>query len=164
MRLSNQLLAIAILGATAAPFATQLHPNANEADNIQRSTPKPNSTPPHQHLQLATRRLPIKIAMARRKKDFLDDGSDSDASDQSGSENGFDSQEDDDSRAERRLFEHRRKRLRTMGNGKAAAWEGIFGEENPVGGGPRRPRGGRTRGGSERTDWTKYVWRKCTLT
>lgn len=99
--------------------------------------------------------------MARRKKGFLDDGSDSDASNESVSEDGFDSQEDGDSRAERRLFEHRHKRPRTMDrDGKAAAWEGIFGEDdNGVG---RRPRGGpgRPRGGgpsSERTDWTKYV-------
>lgn len=99
--------------------------------------------------------------MARRKKGFLDDGSDSDASNESGSDGGYDSQEDGDSRAERRLFEHRRKRPR-MGNGKAAAWEGVFGEEED---GPRRPRGGpRARGGgtaSERADWTKYVpWSK----
>ncbi|KLT39752.1 TFP11-domain-containing protein [Cutaneotrichosporon oleaginosum] len=92
--------------------------------------------------------------MARRKKDILDDGTDSDASDQSGSEGGFGSQEDDDSRAERRLFEHRRKRPRTMGNGKAAAWEGIFGEGDD-GGGLRRPRSGGVRPGNERTDWTK---------
>ncbi|BEJ14771.1 hypothetical protein CspHIS471_0405380 [Cutaneotrichosporon sp. HIS471] len=94
--------------------------------------------------------------MARRKKDFLDDGSDSDASNQSGSEDGFDSQEDQDSRAERRLFEHRRKRPRTMGNGKAAAWEGVFGDRDESSS-ARRPGGHRARGGSARTDWTKYV-------
>ncbi|BEI91734.1 uncharacterized protein CcaverHIS019_0405540 [Cutaneotrichosporon cavernicola] len=92
--------------------------------------------------------------MARRKKDFLDDGSDSDASNQSGSEDGFDSQEDQDSRAERRLFEHRRKRPRTMGNGKAAAWEGVFGDRDESSS-ARRPGDHRARGGSARTDWTK---------
>lgn len=98
--------------------------------------------------------------MARRKKGFLEDGSDSDLSDQSGSD-GFDSQEDEDSRAERRLFEHRRKRPRTAGrSGKAAAWEGVFGDDDDNGG---RGGLGRRRGGAgtgERTDWTKQVSRE----
>lgn len=97
--------------------------------------------------------------MGRRKKDFLSDGSDSDSSAALGSDGGYDSQEDADSKAERRLFEHRHKRPRTGQNGKDAAWEGIFGEEEAPR--PRQTRGGLgARGGgkgasSSRTDWTK---------
>ena len=68
--------------------------------------------------------------MARRKGAFLSDGSDSDDSHQSGSEGGYNSQEDADSRAERALFEYNGSKRRKMaGRGKASAWEGIFGEE-----------------------------------
>lgn len=98
--------------------------------------------------------------MARRKNGILDDGSDSDGSAGAGSDDSFNSQDDEDSRAERRLFEHKRKRPRTGGTGKAAAWEGVFGEDENA---PRHrsrgglgARGGRTKGGDgARTDFTK---------
>lgn len=99
--------------------------------------------------------------MARRKPGFLSDGSDSDASASNGDEE-YNSQDDGDSRAERALFEFNgRKRRKTGGtDGKAAAWEGIFGEEGEE---DSRPRGrgapaSRGRGGPSRTDWTKWVW------
>ena len=89
----------------------------------------------------------------------MSDGSDSDASADSGSDGGYNSQEDGDSRAERELFEQKpNKRRRT--NGKASAWEGIFGEDEEE---TSRPRGGgigargRSRGQASKTDWTKYV-------
>lgn len=67
--------------------------------------------------------------MARRKQKYLSDGSDSEDANDALSDNDYDSQEDDDSRAERRLFERRqRKRPRTGRSGKDAAWEGIFQE------------------------------------
>jgi hypothetical protein len=104
------------------------------------------------------------IRMARRKTDYLSDGSDSDGSeDGGGSEGGYNSQEDADSRAERALFEHNgRKRRKVGGGGKESAWEGIFGEgDDDEGGGSRGGRGGRGgrgRGGrGGRTDWTKWV-------
>jgi tuftelin-interacting protein 11 len=105
--------------------------------------------------------------MARRKNGFLSDGSDdSDASVEAGSEDdGYNSQEDGDGRAERALFEHNgRKRRKTGGGrtGKDQAWEGIFGEDEDSGraggrglGAKRGGRGGKSAGG--RTDWTKYV-------
>ena len=68
--------------------------------------------------------------MARRKSGFLSDGSDSDES-ASGSDAGYNSQEDDDSRAERRLFENEGNKRRKTGR-KEQAWEGIFGEEDEV--------------------------------
>lgn len=98
--------------------------------------------------------------MPRRKNDYLSDGSDSDASNSALSLDGYNSQEDPDARAERRLFEFKgNKRRKTDGrSGKHAAWEGVFGEEDGVGGMPGRGGiGGRGRPGSSslRTDWTK---------
>ncbi|OXH30890.1 tuftelin-interacting protein 11 [Cryptococcus neoformans] len=98
--------------------------------------------------------------MPRRKNDYLSDGSDSDASNSVLSLDGYNSQEDPDARAERRLFEFKgNKRRKTDGrSGKHAAWEGVFGEEDGVGGMPGRGGiGGRGRPGSSslRTDWTK---------
>ena len=99
--------------------------------------------------------------MARRKNGIVSDGSDSDASQQSASE-GYNSQEDGDSRAERALFEQKPKRRR-VGGGKASAWEGIFGEGDDEDRGPRGGLGGRGgrggRGPGGKTDWTKYVHR-----
>lgn len=98
--------------------------------------------------------------MARRKGGFLSDGSDSDASVSDGSDGGYNSQEDGDSKAERALFEHNgNKRRKTGGRGgKEAAWEGIFGEEEDSGRSGGRGfdsrRGGRG-GAKSRTDWTK---------
>jgi tuftelin-interacting protein 11 len=93
--------------------------------------------------------------MARRKKaGMLSDGSDSESG--SASDYEYNSQEDEDSRAERRLFERKHKRPRV--GGKEAAWEGIFGagDEPPP---PRGGASGRGRGGAHktRTDWTKWV-------
>nr|KIR84073.1 tuftelin-interacting protein 11 [Cryptococcus tetragattii IND107] len=98
--------------------------------------------------------------MPRRKNDYLSDGSDSDASNSAFSQDGYNSQEDQDARAERRLFELKgNKRRKTDGrSGKDAAWEGVFGEDDSVGGAQRRGGiGGRGRPGSSslRTDWTK---------
>ncbi|KAJ9104009.1 hypothetical protein QFC19_004143 [Naganishia cerealis] len=63
--------------------------------------------------------------MGRRKQQFIDDSdSDSDASQHES--DGYNSQEDGDSRLERDLFERKRKRRRT--GGKQSAWEGVFGE------------------------------------
>lgn len=96
--------------------------------------------------------------MTRRKQNILSDGSDSGSEGDSGLNSDYDSQEDEDSRAERRLFERRqRKRPRTGRSGKEAAWEGIFGSD---GGGLDRRAGGRLgsrqRGGvGSRSDWTK---------
>ncbi|WWC97836.1 hypothetical protein V866_004723 [Kwoniella sp. B9012] len=96
--------------------------------------------------------------MPRRKNAFLSDGSDSEASNSGESIADYDSQEDDDSRAERRLFEHKGKRRKTAGgrSGKESAWEGIFGEEPEEGHGGRGL-GSRSKGASssKRTDWTK---------
>ncbi|WWC91342.1 uncharacterized protein L201_006285 [Kwoniella dendrophila CBS 6074] len=96
--------------------------------------------------------------MPRRKNAFLSDGSDSEASNSGGSVAEYDSQEDEDSRAERRLFEHKGKRRKTGGgrSGKESAWEGIFGEE-PEEGHSGRGLGSRKNGAgsSSRTDWTK---------
>lgn len=100
--------------------------------------------------------------MARRKNAFLSDGSDSGDSASDDASEGYNSQEDADSRAERRLFEQKSKRRRTDGvDGKASAWEGIFGEVDdegykPRGGGRGRGRGGG--GGGRKTDWTKCVY------
>ncbi|EIW66866.1 hypothetical protein TREMEDRAFT_69868 [Tremella mesenterica DSM 1558] len=98
--------------------------------------------------------------MPRRRKDYLSDGSDSDASQSGQSEGGFNSQEDEDSRAERELFEYNGNKRRKKGGGKEAAWEGIFGEEEEdyrAGGrglgSKRGVRGGKA--SSSRTDWTK---------
>jgi tuftelin-interacting protein 11 len=69
--------------------------------------------------------------MARRKKDYASDySSDSDAE---GSDD-FDEcrGENEDERAERELFEQRsgsKRRRLNKGDGKASAWEGIFGED-----------------------------------
>ncbi|KIR35065.1 tuftelin-interacting protein 11 [Cryptococcus deuterogattii MMRL2647] len=98
--------------------------------------------------------------MPRRKNDYLSDGSDSDASNSAFSQDGYNSHEDQDARAERRLFELKgNKRRKTDGrSGKDAAWEGVFGEDDSVGGAQRRGGiGGRGRPGSSslRTDWTK---------
>ncbi|WVQ81525.1 hypothetical protein IAT38_003649 [Cryptococcus sp. DSM 104549] len=100
--------------------------------------------------------------MPRRKNAYLSDGSDSDASVSGGSASEYDSQEDQDSRAERRLFEHKgAKRRKTGRSGKEDNWEGIFGEEEEESRGGRGDIGGRGggrgrgRGGSSRTDWTK---------
>lgn len=100
--------------------------------------------------------------MPRRKNDYLSDGSDSDASNSAFSQDGYNSQEDQDARAERRLFELKgNKRRKTDGrSGKDAAWEGVFGEDDSVGDAQRRGGiGGRGRPGSSslRTDWTKCV-------
>lgn len=100
--------------------------------------------------------------MARRKNGFLSDGSDdSDASISPGSEDeGFNSQEDGDARAERNLFEHSGRKRRKMGNGKDQAWEGIFGEDPEEGRGGGRGLGSRRggkKGGGGKPDWTKYV-------
>ncbi|WWC73228.1 uncharacterized protein I206_107194 [Kwoniella pini CBS 10737] len=96
--------------------------------------------------------------MPRRKNAFLSDGSDSEGSNSAESIADYDSQEDDDSRAEKSLFEHKGKRRRTggAGHGKASAWEGIFGEEPEEGHGARGI-GSRKKGAgkSGRTDWTK---------
>ncbi|KAL7421203.1 hypothetical protein Q5752_004088 [Cryptotrichosporon argae] len=96
--------------------------------------------------------------MPRRKNAYLSDGSDSDASGSDASDYSANSQEDADSRAERRLFEHKGKRRRTGGGGgKAAAWEGVFGEGEDEGE-RRRARGVGAGGGgkgNKRTDWTK---------
>jgi hypothetical protein len=86
-------------------------------------------------------------SMARRKKDYLSDGS-SESGVSEPADEGYDSQEDPDARAERVLFEHGgRRKKRRMGDGKSAAWEGIFGEdeEEPD---RRDSRGGRAGGPS----------------
>jgi len=103
--------------------------------------------------------------MARRKTAYLSDGSDSDPASDDGSEGGFNSQEDGDSRAERALFEYNGSKRRKMGGGrtKESAWEGIFGEDEDEGGGRGGRGGGRGgrgrggRGGASRSDFTKYV-------
>jgi tuftelin-interacting protein 11 len=85
---------------------------------------------------------------------MLSDGSDSDAS-MASDDDGYNSQEDGDSRAERALFERKHKRPRT--GGKEAAWEGIFGaepEQQARGRGGLGTRGGKPASGS-RSDWTK---------
>ncbi|WVQ75429.1 hypothetical protein IAR50_005054 [Cryptococcus sp. DSM 104548] len=100
--------------------------------------------------------------MPRRRNAYLSDGSDSDVSLSGQSDGAYDSQEDGDSKAERRLFEHKsNKRRRTDGrSGKEDAWEGIFGEgdeDGPARGG-RGGIGGTGRkpgASSSRTDWTK---------
>ncbi|KAJ9106349.1 hypothetical protein QFC21_001495 [Naganishia friedmannii] len=65
--------------------------------------------------------------MGRRKQQFLDD-SDSDSDVSRNESEGYNSQEDADSRLERNLFERKRKRRRT--DGKQSAWEGVFGEDD----------------------------------
>jgi tuftelin-interacting protein 11 len=103
--------------------------------------------------------------MARRKNGFLSDGSDSGDSDAGGSDDGFNSQEDGDSRAERALFEYNGSKRRKMAGGrgsKESAWEGIFGEDDEDGSRPggrgigakRGGRGGRN-GIGARSDVTK---------
>ena len=69
--------------------------------------------------------------MPRRKNAFLSDGSDSEETHTEGSEGGYNSQEDEDSRAERALFEHngRKRRKKGFRGGKEFAWEGIFGAD-----------------------------------
>ena len=100
--------------------------------------------------------------MPRRKNEYLSDGgSDSDASNSSGSEEGFNSQEDEDSRAERRRFEHSGRKRRKVGSGKAAAWEGIFGEDGERRGGGRglgARKGPNGAASGSRTDWTKSAF------
>nr|ODN90675.1 hypothetical protein L203_01786 [Cryptococcus depauperatus CBS 7841] len=94
--------------------------------------------------------------MARRKNNYLSDGSDSELSASSGG--AYDSLEDPDAQDERRLFEQKgSKRRRTNGrNGKNAAWEGIFGDDEDQGG--RRGIGGsKWRGVTSRADITKLV-------
>lgn len=81
--------------------------------------------------------------MARRKRQFLDDG---DSSEPSGSENGdsFDPNEDPDHRAERELWENpykRGKRRRVSGEDSEDEEEGFGGRAKMV---PRK-----------RSDWTK---------
>ncbi|KAK8843422.1 hypothetical protein IAR55_007079 [Kwoniella newhampshirensis] len=101
--------------------------------------------------------------MPRRKNAYLSDGSDSEASASGGSIEDYDSQEDEDSRAERRLFENKGSKRRKTGDrgGKEAAWEGIFGEEGEDqgrNGGRGLGARGKGRGGASsksRSDWTK---------
>jgi len=101
--------------------------------------------------------------MPRRKNAYLSDGSDSDASGSGGSEGGHNSQEGEDSKAERALFEHNGRKRRKMGgrSGKESAWEGVFGadeDDSRQGGrGLGARRGGRGGGISGRADWTKWV-------
>lgn len=91
----------------------------------------------HHHISEDVRQTPPRVGvpstvMARRKKDYASDySSDSGAS---GSD-GYDEHRDDnpDERAERELFEQRtgrKKRRLNRGDGKASAWEGIFGEDD----------------------------------
>ena len=100
--------------------------------------------------------------MPRRRNTYLSDGSDTDASGSGGSEGAYNSQEDEDSKAERALFEHNgRKRRKMLGrSGKDSAWEGIFGPDEEEGrqgvqgiGLKRQGRGGIL----GRADWTKWV-------
>ena len=104
----------------------------------------------------------VPVGMPRRR-DYLSDGSDSEASLSQGSEDGANSQEDEDSKAERRLFEYNSRKRRKTGGGKEAAWEGIFGEESEGARGGGRGLGSR-RGGKRggfmggKTDWTKCVF------
>ncbi|WVR09168.1 hypothetical protein IAU60_006230 [Kwoniella sp. DSM 27419] len=94
--------------------------------------------------------------MPRRKNAYLSDGSDSDASGSGVSGEEYNSQEDDDSRAERRLFEHKGKKRRMGGrSGKESAWEGIFGEDDDAGRAGRGLGAKRNNGGVPRSDWTK---------
>ena len=93
--------------------------------------------------------------MARRKRQILEDGDDSDSyegSDDDGVAD-FNGNDDPDVRAERELFEnpYGRKRRR-KGNGKEDAIYGVFGddsEDEGFGGRPKRP--------EKRSDWTKCV-------
>lgn len=66
--------------------------------------------------------------MGRRKPQYIDD-SDSDSPRSQPDSEGFNSQEDADSRAERRLFERNGRNKRRRTGGKESAWEGIFGDE-----------------------------------
>ncbi|WVF65686.1 hypothetical protein IAT40_000417 [Kwoniella sp. CBS 6097] len=94
--------------------------------------------------------------MPRRKNAFLSDGSDSDASASADSIDDYNSQEDEDSRAERRLFEHKGKKRKTGGrSGKESAWEGIFGEDDDESKGGRGLGAKGRRAAGSRTDWTK---------
>ncbi|ORX39009.1 GC-rich sequence DNA-binding factor-like protein-domain-containing protein [Kockovaella imperatae] len=90
--------------------------------------------------------------MPRRKNDYMSDGgSDSDASEPSGSDEEFNSDANEDSRAERRLFEQGSKRRKVARRGKEAAWEGIFGEGDGEGGRRARGLGARNGSGAGRT-------------
>lgn len=97
--------------------------------------------------------------MARRKRQLLDDGDDSDSSGGSDDEGlpDYGLNDDPDVRAERELFEnpYGRKRRRKV-NGKEDALYGVFGEDSEdegLGGRPKRP--------EKRSDWTKCVTSLC---
>ncbi|KAI5454841.1 hypothetical protein NCC49_002123 [Naganishia albida] len=75
--------------------------------------------------------------MGRRKPQYIDD-SDSDSPRSQPDSEGFNSQEDADSRAERRLFERNGRNKRRRTGGKESAWEGIFGDEEEEEEQPRR--------------------------
>jgi tuftelin-interacting protein 11 len=94
--------------------------------------------------------------MGRRRQQFIDD-SDSDSDVSRNESEGYNSQEDADSRLERNLFERKRKRRRT--GGKESAWEGVFGEDDEEQGRP--PRNDR-RGGTSKAAF-KYVLVKTVL-
>lgn len=68
------------------------------------------------------------LEMGRRKPQYIDD-SDSDSDNSQRDSEGYNSQEDADSRAERQLFERNSRKRRKTG-GKESAWEGIFGEDD----------------------------------
>lgn len=88
--------------------------------------------------------------MGRRKQQFIDD-SDSDSDVSRNESEGYNSQEDADSRLERNLFERKRKRRRT--DGKQSAWEGVFGEDEEDQG----PRSRNDRRGGKSSTAFKYV-------
>lgn len=69
--------------------------------------------------------------MGRRKPQYLQD-SDSDSDISKRDSDGYNSQEDGDSRTERALFERNARKRRRTG-GKESAWEGIFGEDDDDG-------------------------------
>lgn len=90
--------------------------------------------------------------MARRKRQFLDDDSDSSPASDNDDFGGADIDENDpDAREERALFEDPYKRKRRRKNGKEDAIYGVFGsDDEDEGFGGRK--GGRT---EKRSDWTK---------
>jgi tuftelin-interacting protein 11 len=93
--------------------------------------------------------------MARRKKDYLSDGSSDSGASGSEDGDGYDPREDPDVREERELFKNARKKRR-VGEGKQAAWEGIFGEEEEDVPERRRSRGGR--GGGPSRGSARFTW------